>query len=197
MMRGILGSRRWLIGVCLALSVPLIGAAQSNAPAERFTANAINMSEIGTPGATPIEITIDRWSSDAERERLVSTLMDKGPDALLKALQKTPKVGYIRTPTSLGYDLHFAWQERTDEGGRRIVIATDRPIGFREAVNQPRTIHYPFTVIELHMKAEGAGEGKLSIATRISGNPRTKTIELENYATQPVMLTEVRSSRAN
>lgn len=30
---------------------------------------------------------------------------------------------------SLGYDLHYASQTLLPDGGRRIVIATDRPIG--------------------------------------------------------------------
>jgi hypothetical protein len=177
--------------VALAAAAPV--RAQSNAPAERFTANAVNISNVGRTGATPVEIVVDRWSSDAERERLVGTLLDKGPEELLKALQKAPKVGYIRTPDSIGYDLHFAWQAPDAEKGRRIVIATDRPIGFWEAVNRPRTVDYPFTVIDMRIGQDGKGEGKLSIATRITGNKETKTIEIENFATQPVMLNNIRS----
>lgn len=33
-----------------------------------------------------------------------------------------------------------------EDGGRDVVIATDRPIGFWEATARPRTIDYPFTV---------------------------------------------------
>lgn len=170
-------------------------AAQGNAPAERFVANAVNISEVGRTGATIVDIVVQRWSTEAERQRLVATLLDKGPDALLKALQDTRKVGYIRTPTSLGWDLRFAWQTPADEGGRRIVLATDRPISLWEAVNRPRTIDYPFTVVEIRLNRDGTGEGKISLLTRITGNKRTNTIELENYATQPVMLTEVKKAK--
>lgn len=47
------------------------------------------------------------------------------------------------------------------------MLATDRYITFWEAVNRPRTIDYPFTMIELHIGPDGKGEGKMSIATRI------------------------------
>jgi hypothetical protein len=77
-----------------------------------------------------------------------------------------------------------------EDGGRRIFLATDRPIGFWEAVNRPRSINYPFTFIELRMYEDGRGEGKLSLATTvIASGP---IVELENWAAQPVQLNQVR-----
>jgi hypothetical protein len=138
-----------------------------------------------------VDITINRWSSDAERQRLVEVLQAKGPGALLETLRDIPEVGTIRTPDSLGYPLHYAHQTAGEDGGRRVVIATDRPIGFWEAANQPRTIDYPFTVIQMQLGPDGTGEGRMSIATRIIAHDNI--VELENYATQPVMLKQVRA----
>jgi hypothetical protein len=45
----------------------------------------------------------------------------------------------------------------------------------------------------LRLNSEGVGEGKLSIATRITGNRETGVIELEDYAWQPVLLMNVRA----
>ena len=42
------------------------------------------------------------------------------------------------------------------------VLATDRPISFWEATHQPRTIDYPFTVIQMELDREGHGKGTLS-----------------------------------
>lgn len=61
-----------------------------------------------------------------------------------------------------------------------------------EAVNRPRTYDYPFTLIELRMNGNGEGEGKLALATKIRVTRDGKTIELENYGTQPIALNEVR-----
>ena len=47
------------------------------------------------------------------------------------------------------YDLHFARQRPEAEGGRMIFLMTDRYIGGWEAANRPRTIDYPFTLIQL------------------------------------------------
>ena len=170
-------------------------ARQAGGVTERFSAVAINMGGFGPAQAGPVEIVITRWSTDAERERLTAVLMDKGPEALLSALRDTRRVGYFRTPNSLGYDLHFAWDAPQADGGRHIVLATDRPIGFWEAADQPRSIDYPFTLVELRLNRDGEGEGKMSIAARITANKEFNLIELEDYALQPVRLTSVRSVR--
>lgn len=169
-------------------------SAQSRQAPQRFTALAANLSNVGPQGAGTVEIAIERWSTDAERDRLMTTFQQKGEDALLNALQDLPRVGYIRTPKSIGYDLHFAREYPADEGGRRIFLATDRPVGFWEATNRPRTIDYPFTLIELHVSRDGEGEGKMSLFTKITLNKDMNQIELENYASQPVMLLSVRQT---
>lgn len=159
----------------------------------RLTAFAVNMSNMGRGGANTVLITIDRWSTDEEREQLMTAFIEKGPDALLSQLQKMKRIGYMRLPNSLGYDLQFARKVESEDGGRRIIIATDRRIGFQEARNQPRTIDYPFTVTEIRLDKNGEGQGKMSIATKITYNKKTKTVELENYASEPVRLTQVKA----
>jgi hypothetical protein len=171
-------------------------ALQTNGQPERFTAVAVNM---GTPGRTwadRVEIVVSRWSTMAERDRLLATLFEKGPDKLLDALTDLPRVGYFRTPNSIGYDLHYAQRTPLPDGGERIVLATNRYITFWEAANRPRSIDYPFTVIELHINADGMGEGKMSLATKIIGDKENKLIVLENYATQPVLLNDVRREKS-
>jgi len=176
----------------LTLGVFIAVSAQSNAPPERFSANAVNLDR-GV--ITPLQIVIDRWSSDAERDRLMSVVMDRGANALLETLQKAPKVGYIRTTTSLGWDLHFARRQTGKDGGERIVLATDRPMSFWETVNQPRRADYPFTIIEMRINNEGEGEGMLSYATKIIPDEEGRTLTLENYGTQPERLTQVKRER--
>jgi hypothetical protein len=156
---------------------------------ETFTAFAINMSGVGRGTAT-VDITIERWTTDEERKKLLATLQADGPKALVSALQDMPRAGRIRTPDRIGYDLRYASQHPLDEGGRQIVVVTDRPIGFWEARNQPRTIDYPFTLAELRLDKENKGEGKLSVATKIT--IEGDRLVLENYGIQPVMLNEVR-----
>ena len=78
-----------------------------------------------------------------------------------------------------------------------MVLATDRRIGFWEAANQPRSIDYPFTVIELRLNKDGEGQGKMSLATKVTADKNSNTVVLENYDTQPVLLNSVRREKAS
>jgi hypothetical protein len=167
----------------------VVASAQSNAAPERFTANAF---DVDRGNVTPIQIVIDRWTGEAERDRLITTLLDKGQDAALEALQKAPTVGYIRSTTSLGWDLHFAQRQPWEDGGERVVVATDRPMGFWETVNQPRTVDYPFTIVEMRVNANGEGSGMLSYATKIIPDKEGHIITLENWGTQQIRLNQVK-----
>ncbi|HEX4962406.1 MAG TPA: hypothetical protein VF173_16330 [Thermoanaerobaculia bacterium] len=162
-----------------------INLGTSNLPRRR----AIGISGLHRAGI--VEISIDRWSSDQERDSLLDTLRLKGATNLLSSLQSTERVGYIRTPDRLGWDLHYAQETPTADGGRDIVIATDRPIRFWEAANLTRTLRYPFTVIEIHLDKDGKGEGRMSMATKVTLSKDGQTLELENYSTQPVLLEKV------
>ena len=168
-------------------------SAQSNmAKPEKFTAFAVDISNTAPrSNATGVDIQINRWSTDAERDQLLQVFRSKGQEGLLSALQKLPVVGGIRTPGSLNYDIHFARQRPGAEGGREVFLMTDRYIGAWEAMNRPRTIDYPFTLIQLQLDKDGRGVGKASIATQITQDP-DGTIVLENFSSQPVMLNDVR-----
>jgi hypothetical protein len=166
--------------------------AQTLGEKERFTAVAIVNNNLAS-GAGTVVIDITRWSTDRERAGLLEVLRTKGADKLLDALQDQKPVGTIRTPDSLAYDLRYARETPNEEGGRRIVIATDRPIGFWEAANNRRTLDYPFTIIQMEIGRDGRGKGTLSYATKVT--VEKDDIVLENFATQPVMLTEIKAEK--
>lgn len=177
----------------VALVVPAADLSAQNTP-ETFTAFAVDTN--GAPTTATVDIRVDRWSSDADRDRLLAILKEekdpqKANDALLKALQKLPKVGSINTTGSVGWDLRYARQNPMEDGGRQIILATDRPISSWEARSQSRTLDYPFTVIELRLNKDNVGEGKLLAGTKIYID-RNDNLVLENYQIQPVMLNQVR-----
>src|SRR5204863_750649 len=122
---------------------------------------------------------------------------EEDSDKLLDILRDMPRKGYFHSPGALGWDIHFARRTPLPDGGERVILITDRRIGFWEAANQPRSIDYPFTVIELHLNREGTGEGKASVATRIIGDRDSNIVTLENYDTQPVQLTNVKRERSS
>jgi len=172
------------------LSLPTGGAEPSEeyGGKESFTAVAIANNNLGS-GADTVLIDVTRWSSEAERSRSVGLLLEKGQEALLDALQDNPPAGSIRTPTSLAYDLRYAQQTPAEDGGREILLLTDRPIGFWEARERPRSFEYPFTVIQMRFDGDGRGTGTISYATRIAATGNI--IVLEHFASSPVQLTEI------
>jgi hypothetical protein len=183
---------RSAIPIAALLLMPLALSGQTQK--ESFTGFAINMNS--GPRTATVDITIERWSTDAERDALLAILKEerdpyRANDKLLEALQRMPKAGYIRTPQTLAWDLRYAHQNPLDEGGRRIVVATDRPIGFREARNQPRTMDYPFTIVEFRLDTDDKGQGKILAGTRLLID-KNKHLVLENYGQQPVRFNEIR-----
>jgi hypothetical protein len=183
------------VAALVAASMALPAAQSNMGSPEKFTAFAVDVSNTAPrANATAVDITINRWSTDEERDRLLSIFREKGQDALLSALQKLPVVGGISTPGSLKYDIHFARQRSEAEGGRMVFLMTDRYIAAWEAMNRPRTIDYPFTLIQLKLDREGKGVGKASIATKITRD-EDGTIELENFSSQPVMLNDVHPAK--
>ena len=173
---------------CAALAAAVVFAQTLGSP-EHFTAAAFNTNR-GAAGQ--IEIQVDRWSSDAERDRLINALTTKGPEKLLDVLQDLPVKGNFRAPGQLGWDLRFARHYATEEGGERVVLGTDRPIGFLEAANQPRSINYPFTIIEMQLNRNGEGEGRMSLATKVILDKKKNMITLENFQLQPILLTQIK-----
>jgi hypothetical protein len=196
-----------MVAIAVALSAAMPGISAQDAQkttVEEFTAFAINMNSrpTGGPGANrpttaQLTIRIERWSTDEERNALLAIVkeeqnVNRANQALLRELQRLPRVGWIRDATSLAWDLRFAQQSPLPEGGRQIVIGTDRPIGFWEARNQPRTIDYPFTILELRLDKANQGEGKMLADTRIIMNQKTNTLVMEHYDISPVRLNQIR-----
>jgi hypothetical protein len=178
-----------LVVAATGLALEPAGSAQNQR--ETFTAFAVQT--VARPGSQTgtVDISIDRWSTDAQREQLIVALKEGGPKALLKALQRQPEVGRIRTPDRVGYDLRYARQAPLEDGGRQIVIGTDRPIGYLEARNMGRTMDYPFTLVEMRLNANNEGEGKLLSMTKIYIDDKNNLV-LENYGQQPTQLNQIR-----
>ncbi len=69
---------------------------------EEFTAWAINLVAGPGPSNATVDITVDRWSTDAQRDQLLAAVKEGGPDALLTALQKM-------RPSSAAFARRIRW----------------------------------------------------------------------------------------
>jgi len=66
-------------------------------------------------------------------------LAEKGGAGLLQALlQIKPRVGYVRSSRLPTWEVQFAQSSPLPDGGRRIVLATDRPLTDAERARHNR-----------------------------------------------------------
>ena len=160
----------------------------------RFTAFNVSMST-GLSGRT--EISIERWTTDAERASLLALVQtatkgEKGQRELLKAVQKIkPRTGYMRTPNSIGWDLKYAVENRLPDGTRQYVVVTDKPMSFAAQASQGAAVDYPFTLIEMRFKGADKEKGEGAMLGSSSISTKNGRLELENFANENVRLTDI------
>jgi hypothetical protein len=164
--------------------------AKSSTPVEEFSANFTNIGNVGGTGATPITIRITRWTPDDEYSMLMKVLAKEGNDAFTRELQRSKTTGSIGVPQNLAYPLLYARQVRGADGGRKIILITDRPMTFQERMGSSISRDYPLTWIEMTLNKEDRGEGYVILAARMKllGD----VLGIEDLSTQPARLTQIR-----
>jgi hypothetical protein len=177
----------------LAFALAIAGASPASAEDAllRLRAWAVNLNN-GARTNT-VDIVIERWSTPEEIEKLRGVMIEDRTK-LLDAVQKIkPRCGYFRTSNTLGWDVQFAHETTMDDGTRKIVLGTDRPVSFFEARNNPRSRDYEFTLAEIRLPKDGKGkgQGKAIPAAKLTWDKEKNTLEIENYQREPVRLNEI------
>ena len=119
--------------------------------------------------------------------------------SLQASLQKSPTMGLIWTSETVGYAIRYAYKVPQPDGSERIILITDRRLGawndFWKPAGNATPTDYPFSIIELRIPASGLGEGKASLASKITVENVTKSLALEDYAAMPVILKGVKKQQ--
>jgi hypothetical protein len=119
--------------------------------------------------------------------------------SLAAALAKAPTVGYLWSSEAAGYAVRYAAHFDEPGGGQRVILLTDRRLGTWNDLwklvgpdaNGPKN-DYEFSLIELHLNSKWEGEGKVSLTGKVTVDDAAKTIALEDFATAPLVLKNVR-----
>ena len=180
MVKGTMRKKRAL--ACLAVCVLLVslnGMAQEKPKPEVIQATARGRDRAA--GKTfSVNIIINSFSTPEDQQALVQAFNSGGMDALSKALEKSKSKGRLAVTGTVGYDIAYVSQFPTPDG-RRIRIATTRPIYFREAYNSGRSMQYTLSGVELNLNdVQSKSTGTLIIAAKFQIN-KDKQLEIESF----------------
>lgn len=190
-MRRIVAGLSLILLLSTVLLTTIAASAQTTLP-QRFAMRAQAKGNVASGATARVQVTIERWSDEAERDRLLGILVESGPEAMKEALQALPQVGRVRVNSQTSYPLQFAREFPNADGSRLIRIVTDRPISALEAMSNSRTSEFAFTLIELSVDAEGKGDGVAAVGVEIAVDAARRTFSLTSYDSAPVRLSNVR-----
>jgi len=157
----------------------------------RLTALAVRTVDASI--AQPVTITLQRWSTDEEAERWQNSVREATQKKMIDTLRSYPSIGRLGSTGTVGVDLRFARATgEANSGKMHITLAADRVMGFWEQSTAPRSTEYPFMLIDIQLDANGTGSGKIVSAAKMMVDEVSKTLIIENFEDQPVLLQTVK-----
>lgn len=112
-------------------------------------------------------------------------------ERLSAAVKAAPTLGYIWTAGVTGYSIKYAWRSPAIAETERIVLVVDRRLDSQAAdgaLASAAAGAASFTVIEMRIDRQGAGEGKTSLTSSVAIDTEAKTLALDGYAAAPALL---------
>jgi len=180
------------IGLGLVLVVGAMYTVSAQSAGDSFTF-ARPPAPASTVDGARLSLRIDRYSTDAERDRLLAVIAERGPEQALEAFRDVWRLGTLTWPGGLEYTVRFARKVATGDGGHEIVLILDRPLWLWWETPQ-RSTPYIYSALQLRLPAQGQGEGRLSLGVPVTSDKRLGIV-LSEYATAPVVITDLRRAR--
>jgi hypothetical protein len=187
---------RSMIGISLALLMVLGSVAPVSAdttPVERFSFARPPAPDSTIDPKSRLDVVIDRWSSDAERDRMISVIAEKGHAKLLDAFWDVSRIGTLHWPGGLEYAVRYARRVARPDGTADVVLVVERPLWVWWDTNMAKMAaspEHPFTVIQLRVGKDGKGEGRVSFGVPFESD-KTAGVVLRDFTKAPALLTDV------
>jgi hypothetical protein len=167
--------------------VPAVIAAQAGG--ETYAATA-SVKAGNATASKAVTFHVDRFVTDAERDKLAPVVKSNDGPAIVKALTAMPDIGYVavgdaKTPVKYAY-------ARPTGSGRLVTIVTAKPLGFigGSAPGAKAKDGYELGIAMLVLDAAGNGDGEVSPAARIKVDANG-AIVTSDYSHEVVRLTGV------
>ena len=164
-LKSFLGMTAWFVfsGCVLSNAIAQDGDSKPLTDLPRqFAATAFGQAGTLAGKSFGVNLYITGWTTDQQVQDYLSVLKEKGPDGLVRAMEKTSDVGRISPTGFVGSGLRFARYRPTANGGLHIVLATNRPMSFGELYRGGRSTDYQFAIIVLDVDKNGKGTGTLA-----------------------------------
>jgi hypothetical protein len=180
-----------------ALAALTLGLAATSALAqggpEVYNATATLKTAAGASMTAPVVISINRWTTDAERDNVVAVAKKGGSPALQKQFASTPDAGFVQLG-SVKTPLRFA-RALPIAGGKVVTVATSAPVFYVGAGmpdSKPKEKEgYDVAVVIFQVDAAGKGDtGDFAPAAKVKIDERGAVI-IEDYAAEAVRLTGI------
>jgi hypothetical protein len=155
---------------------------------EAYTATATGNVD-GNKKSVRATITIDRFSTQAEKGKARTALDAGGTPGLAAMLNTMPTVGKLTLEDGRVFDLKLANQLDVLGGGRYLTVITARPIAFLGA-DRPDAKpikDYAVGVIDLSLKANGEGTGTAAPAAKVKVGD-LGGFQVEDYGSKTIWL---------
>lgn len=187
-----------VVTTLIALALAALAPAPASIAAEttelplRLRANGGHSSGV----TSLIDLSIDSWSSAQEHASVLRATAEganerRGDMTLRDLLQRSGSRGRISAAGMLGVDVRYAYQFE-EEGGRRIVLAAERPLDVEEALDPDAfPFDYDVTVAVIDLDESGRGEGELWLAADITFDADGR-VQATGIDVDPIRLGDVR-----
>ncbi len=149
----------------------------------RMTIQATAMGTSTQLGKGPysVNIIIEQFSTQDDRNSLIDAFKRSGQDGLVSALQKMKTKGRVRFASGgVGNDVKYIIELPADTG-RRFRLITDRYMSFGELYASTRSTDYSVGAIELILTPDGKGSGTVLPACKLTVNKKKQQVEIETY----------------
>jgi hypothetical protein len=176
-----------MLGVLIA-----VAGLSAQGAGETFTATA-TVSSPAKKASVPVTIHIDRYITDADRDKVIAALKTNDSAATAKAVAALPDLGYIalgekRTPLKYAYS-------RATGGGRLVTVVTAKPIFFvggSEPNAKPKK-GFDLGLALMVLDGQDAGDGELAPAVKVKLD--NGAVVTDEYGSEVVRLVKIAKAK--
>jgi hypothetical protein len=175
------------VALALALGVAAAPAPGQDKP-ETYNATASLKTAAGATMTAPVVISIDRWTSDADREKAVAALKSGGTTGLQKQLAGMPAIGTLQVGEHKA-PLHFA-RSLPFGSGKVVTLVASQPVFYvgAGAPDAKAKAGYDVAVVLFQVDAAGKGDvGDFAPAAKVKIDDRGAFVT-EDYGAEAVRL---------